>query len=115
MAFAAVLTQEAYAAKKSPDCDKLILELRAMKKAEAILFANMTENNETMASTLDQYAGELKQAATYKRPVTSRDIKSLKSSAQAFRQHKAREKKLVAKFGQASDRVLIKVESCLNR
>ena len=113
IAIAAVQSQALQQPEKV-SCQALVAELRAMKQAEKTLLTNMVQNNDTMASTLDQYAVELKDSASHKKPVTTKDVKSLKQSAQAFRQHKAREQRLISKFDSASATLIDKVQSCLN-
>lgn len=105
----------AQAASPNVDCRAVISQLKSMKQAQQTLLNNMVQNNDTMASTLDQYAGELKMSSQKRHPVSAKEIHGLKQSAESFRQHKAREEKLVAKFDQASSALLTKVEACLQQ
>lgn len=100
---------------QSAECQTVINELKAMKLAQKTLLESMVQNNETMASTLDRYAADLQQSAKTKKPVSAQDLNSLKRSAEAFRQHKSREGKLVSTFDTASDRLFVRVQSCLNK
>ncbi len=95
-------------------CKDAKLELKAMRAAQKALLTNMVANNQTMASTLDDYSTHLKEASKIKRPITVQDISSLHQSASAFRAHGARESKLVSKFSRASDKLFERIEACLS-
>jgi hypothetical protein len=97
------------------DCRAVASELKSMEQAQRTLLNNMVQNNDTMASTLEQYADDFKQSSRRRHPVSAKDISGLKQSAESFRQHKSREEKLVARFDQASSALLLKVESCLKQ
>lgn len=105
----------AQAEKLSPEnCSNLREELRAMQVAQKTLLTNMVQNNQTMATTLEDYSTKLKESSKIRRPITSKDVSSLHQSADAFRSHGARESKLIAKFNQASEGLMKRVETCLS-
>lgn len=94
-------------------CEALTAELRAMREAQNTLLQNMVQSNDTMADTLEQYAGEFQESSKRRKPISAQDLTSLKQSAEAFRAHKAREQKLVSQFDMASAKLISKVETCL--
>jgi len=95
-------------------CREAKLELKAMRDAQKSLLTNMVSNNQTMASTLEEYSAQLKTSAKIRRPISAQDISSLHQSAAAFRAHGARESKLISKFNQASDRLFARIDACLS-
>jgi hypothetical protein len=95
---------------ETSSCNQLILQLRAMEKAQESLLGSMVRKNESMATTLDQYAQNFEDKG---QRVQKSDLLSLKRSAQAFRKHGDREKGLVVRFEKSSEELLSKVQSCL--
>jgi hypothetical protein len=95
------------------NCRDLLSDLKAMRMAQKTLLSNMVNNNETMATTLEDYSLHLKEASRIKRPISVKDISSLHQSASAFRSHRARESQLVARFNKASDSLVSRIEACL--
>jgi hypothetical protein len=96
-------------------CRDLLGDLRAMRLAQKTLLSNMVENNETMATTLEDYSVHLKEVSRIKRPISIKDVSSLHQSASAFRAHRVRESQLVSKFNVASDSLVARIETCLSK
>jgi hypothetical protein len=96
-------------------CEGLKSEIKAMEQAQKILLKDLVATNDNMAGTLDRYADDLKSDQSLHRSASVIEIMDVKRSAGAFRQHKTREQKLIAKFELKSDQLLNKVESCLRR
>ena len=96
-------------AAQAKTCSELGDDLRSMQKAQASLLESMVRKNDSMASTLDQYANNLQNQRT----VRKSDVISLRKSGQAFRDHESREEKLVGRFNKKTDELLTLVEECL--
>lgn len=90
-------------------CSDMTNDLRAMQKAQTALLESMVRKNESMASTLDQYA----QTFNSKKTVRKADVVGMKKSAVAFRNHQGREQKLVQRFSDKTDELISQVEQCL--
>ncbi len=90
-------------------CSELTQDLRAMQKAQASLLQSMIRKNESMASTLDQYA----QTLGTKKNLRKSDTLGMRKSATAFRNHQEREEKLVRRFENKTDELISQVEECL--
>ena len=109
-AFAALIVLLALsAAAQARTCAELNQDLRSMQKAQSSLLDSMVNKNDSMASTLDQYAENFNS----QKAVRTTDVVSLKRSAEAFRSHKAREQKLVSRFQSKTDELLGQIEQCL--
>lgn len=105
------MAEEALNAKAQPSCAQLVRQLRAMEKAQQSLLTSMVGKNDSMATTLDQYA---KNFEIQGHRLQKSDVQSLKRSAQAFRRHGDREMGLVVRFEKSSEELLSKVEACLS-
>lgn len=105
----AILFATVGATAEARSCSDLSSDLRAMQKAQDALLESMVRKNESMASTLDQYA----QTLNSKKTVRKTDIVGMKKSAVAFRNHQEREEKLVQRFSNKTEELLSQVEQCL--
>ena len=94
------------------NCVEVGRQLREMQKTQAILLTSMVKKNESLASVLDRYAVDFDSS---ERKVSKNDIQSLHGSAEAFRNHGAREMTLVEKFNKQSQDLIIKASSCLSK
>jgi hypothetical protein len=104
--FSCVLSLEALAARTSKtdlDCPKLVSDLRGMKNAQQAMMHSFVKKNDTIADALDEMAKDQRHLNGL----------TLKRSARTFRQHEAREAKLVSRFETASTELLNQVEQCL--
>ncbi len=80
-----------------------------MHRAQTQLLESMVHKNESMASTLDQYAQNFSQ----QNKVRKADVVSLRKSAMAFRNHEGREQKLVQRFEKKTGELVEMIASCL--
>lgn len=94
------------------NCVEVGRQLKEMQKTQAILLTSMVKKNDSLASVLDRYAVDFDSSA---RKVSKSDIQSLHGSAEAFRNHGAREMTLVEKFNKQSQDLITKASSCLNK
>jgi len=104
-----LLTLVLSSAAQAKSCGELADDLALMQKAQSSLLDSMVHKNESMASTLDQYA----QNFSTKKVVRKEDVVSLKKSGQAFRSHGEREEKLVLRFEKKSVELIEMVQQCL--
>jgi len=94
----------------TPSCGQLRQQLQAMQKAQVSLLSSMVNKNDATANLLDRYARDFEEQGLQLR---EDDTQSLRSSAQAFRRHREREKKLVQKFDHRSQVLIQQISSCL--
>ena len=92
------------------NCGEITLQLAEMQKAQALLLQTMVKKNENLAEVLDRYASEFEDS---ERKLTRSDIQSMHGSANAFRNHEAREQTLVDKFNRQSRDLITKANACL--
>lgn len=85
-----------------------------MQAAQASLLKSLSQKNESMAKTLDQFSRNFEDLAQSKKSVQRKDIVGLKISAKAFREHGNREDQLIQRFETATSELFNQVESCLN-
>ena len=89
-------------------CQQVRQQLQGMQEAQAALLKSFVSKNLAMAETLDEHAKRLK-----KSDKRSKQVKSLRDSADSFREHHQREAKLIARFEQASREVLQLAAKCI--
>lgn len=94
-------------------CEPLMKDLRAMQQAQASLLKSLSQKNESMAKTLDQFSKSFEGLALQKKYLRRADIVGLKISAKAFREHGNREEQLIKRFEDAAGELFNQVESCL--
>jgi hypothetical protein len=84
-------------------CQRLVIELHEMEKAQQAMMTSLVKKNTTIAEALNHMASD------------HRNLNSLtlRRSAQTFHDHQARETQLVSRFETASDQLLDQVEQCL--
>jgi hypothetical protein len=90
-------------------CSEIGEDLQAMQKAQASLLESMVRKNDSMATTLDQYA----ETFSVKKSLRKADLVGLKKSALAFRRHGDREEKLVQRFETKTAELISQVQECL--
>lgn len=106
---AAGMTVAMGAGAEAKTCSQLTEDLRAMQKAQSSLLETMVRKNESMASTLDEYATTF----SVKKNLRKADLTGMKRSAQAFRNHQDREEKLVQRFESKTEQLISQIEDCL--
>ena len=99
----------AMAKAEAKSCSELSSELHSMQTAQTSLLQSMVRKNESMASTLDQYADNF----SVRKAVRKADIVGFHKSAQAFRNHQDREEKLVQRFQSKTDELISSIDECL--
>lgn len=93
-------------------CRELVKDLKDYRTAQSTLMQSFLQKNETVAETLEIYAGNL---AKPDKKARKANQASLQQVAQAFRSHGERESKLVRQFDTSSSELLDQVSECLSR
>lgn len=94
-------------------CSDLVNDLKAMQKAQSELLNSFQRKSQSIASTLDIHAENLRKKAQIKGKLKSNEIGILNRSADALRHHQAKEAELVGRFEKASAQLLDQVQTCL--
>lgn len=95
---------------RAGNCQELVVELKAMKKAQQEIMGSLANNHETFAVAVEEIAADLELRAS-KLPVKA--AQSMNKTAQAFRQRGVQAKKTVGMLGDATDDLISRVETCL--
>jgi hypothetical protein len=95
-------------------CAQLSKDLVGMQNAQKSLLATFVRKNEMMAAVLDQNALRMETKIEQRQALKLSDLHSLKNSADAYRNHEAKEKELVNKFEQASSSLIGEIQKCLS-
>lgn len=90
------------------NCQQVKIQLRGLQEAQEELLKSFLNKNLAMAGTMDEHAKRLQKSAK-----RTKQVKSLRDSADSFREHHQREAKLIARFEQASREVLRLAEKCM--
>lgn len=97
---------------KAQDCGALASELHAMKNAQQQIMKSLADNHETFAVSVEEVTAELELRSS---KVPAKAIKSMNKTAQAFRQRGVQAKKTVEALGEATEDLIARVETCLQK
>lgn len=94
----------------SSDCNDLVGELRAMKKAQQVILQSLADNHQKFSLTLSELATETELANG---KVSNTVIKSMRESSRSFKNRGQTAENQADKLGEATSDLIERVESCL--
>ena len=97
-------------ASDSLNCAQLGKDLGAMQAAQRSLLGSLEAHNNTLASTLDQYADVVEKPG-----LQVKTALSLRKSAESFRSQRLQQQQLIERFEKMTQSLILQVQSCLTR
>ncbi|MBX3040075.1 MAG: hypothetical protein KF789_05125 [Bdellovibrionaceae bacterium] len=91
-------------------CSELVDELKAMKQAQQVILKSLADNHGQFASSLDELATEVEMSNG---KVPGPALKSLRTTAKAYRNRGESAQKQAQKLDQATASLIEEVQNCL--